>query len=746
MQTFFSPSFRRVLPTTVFERLRSLWASLGEGAQTETIFWTEASLTADNSPALVSLLLTASYQALLQGEPVSPRHHAVTVSLETEAIAALLKPYPLPPRPQKELPHLPGQLTLQLLDLLTSDHLGPTSPTVTNMQIGEEAVLSQVIAQIRQSLDLSVILRTTVTEVRRFLWVDRLIIYQFQGSTAPLVSGQMGGTIIYEATAAEGIPSLLGLSTENDCFTQVSSYQEKYLRGLVVAVDDIETHYSSSYCLINLLQKYQIRAKLVAPIVVEGQLWGMLIAHQCHYPRQWLEREKSFLGQIGEHLAVAIFQSQLYAEVQNQKNTFEKRVIERTKDLRSALLAAQAANHLKGEFLNNITHELRTPLTCIIGLSGTLLHWFRKGTSLPVEKQQHYLETIQDSGKKLMELINDIIDLSRLESGQSALHFQVFSLETLGHQILHDLQDVAQQKNLTLSLDLAIQPAQDEFSADPERIEQILLHLLQNAIKYTPENGVVTLRIWRENKQAVFQVEDTGVGISSEQVPFLFEAFKQLNDNQQRTYEGTGLGLALTKQLVELHGGHIEVDSTLGKGSIFTIFIPAQKTNLLKKNAAATVSTAEERRNSGVVVIEQDEEVATLICELLTAANYQVIWLIDSTIALKQIEVLQPGIVLIDKDLDNVDFISRNLKQSRQIPQVKVILLSRHISSPEWETFAQNGIDDYLLKPLQPDLLLQRLSMLQGNVHYSFPLAPRNELAHPRIPFSADSSLNPPIQ
>jgi two-component system sensor histidine kinase/response regulator len=123
-----------------------------------------------------------------------------------------------------------------------------------------------------------------------------------------------------------------------------------------------------------------------------------------------------------------------------------------------------------------------------------------------------------------------------------------------------------------------------------------------------------------------------------------------------------------------------------------------------------------------------------------------VIWLIDSTIALKQIEVLQPGIVLIDKDLDNVNFISRNLKQSRQIPQVKVILLSRHISSPEWETFAQSGIDDYLLKPLQPDLLLQRLSMLQGNVNYAFPLAPRNELPHSRMPFSADSSLNPPMQ
>ncbi|MFN5515916.1 MAG: ATP-binding protein, partial [Cyanobacteriota bacterium] len=600
------------------------------------------------------------------------------------------------------------------LDILTGDPGDPTSPAALKLQASQEAVLSQVIAQIRQSLDLSDILRATVTEVRRFLWVDRLVIYQFN---PPLVSARAsleGGEIICEATASEEIPSLLGLITENDCFTQVATYEHKYLNGAVVGVNDIETHYSSSYCLINLLQKYQIRAKLIAPIVVEGQLWGLLIAHQCHYPRQWLDSEKSFLGQIGEHLAVAIFQSQLYAQVQHQKNTFEKRVIERTKDLRSALLAAQAANHLKGEFLNNITHELRTPLTCIIGLSGTLLHWSNRGSSLPVDKQQHYLETIQDSGKRLMELINDIIDLSQLESGQSVLHFQEFSLQSLGQKVLHYLEEAALAKNLTLNFDLQIRPEEDNFCADPERLEQILTHLLQNGIKYTPNLGRVTLRVWRESKQAIFQVEDTGVGMSAEQVPFLFEAFKQLNNNQQRTYESTGLGLALTKQLVELHGGRIEVDSTLGQGSIFTLFIPCQKLGAFKKSSPSAPFLAEPRPNSGVVVIEQDEEVATLICELLTAADYQVIWLIDSAIALRQIEVLQPGLVLIDKDLDNVHSISRHLKNSHQLAPLKVILLSEQISSSEWQTFSQNGIDDYLLKPLQPDLLLQRLSILQS--------------------------------
>ncbi len=608
------------------------------------------------------------------------------------------------------------------VDFLSRKIMTPTFSTITlntalHQQIAQERLLSQVIAQIRQSLEIPVILETTVTEVRQFLQVDRLVIYQFIDPSFTTINPPKGrnnyGKVTYESTVSSDIPSVLNLSTENDCFTDIPLYQNKYLNGQVIAVDEVEKAYSSSFCLINLLQKYQIAAKLIAPILVKGEVWGLLIAHQCFHPRQWQENEINFLKQIGEHLAVAIYQAHLYSEVQNQKETFEKRVIERTQELRDALLAAQAAKHLKSEFLDNISHELRTPLTCVIGLSGTLLHWFNQEKSLPLEKQQSYLKMIQDSGKKLMELINGIIELSQLESGKSALNFQNFSVFSLAQKVLRTLEEETKKKNIKLDLDFQMSLDKDEFFADPDRIQQILFHLLGNGIKFTPENGIVTLRIWEEKKQVIFQVEDTGVGIKKEKFAFLFEAFKQLENNRQRTYEGSGLGLALTKQLVELHGGLIEVESIEGKGSIFTICIPLQSQDQQKDRKILSLSSVESRLllDFGVVLLERNEEIATLICELLTAAGYQVIWLIDSSTAIKQIELLQPGIVLIDQDFEDVFRLTKLVKNSRHLKSSKVILLSDAISASEWKIISESGVDTFISKPLQPDLLLQQLNI-----------------------------------
>ena len=600
----------------------------------------------------------------------------------------------------------------------------PTPSTIPleaalQQQISQERLLSQVIAQIRQSLELPVILETTVTEVRQFLQVDRLVIYQFVDTSFVAINPPKGrnnyGQITYESRLSDNIPTVLKLTTENDCFTDIPQYLEKYLDGQVIAVNEVEKTYSSSYCLINFLQQYQIVAKLIAPILVQGQVWGLLIAHQCFRPRQWQENEVNFLRQIGEHLAVAIYQAQLYAEVQNQKDTFEKRVIERTKELRDTLLASQSASRLRSEFIDNISHELRTPLTCVIGLSGTLLHWFNQDKSLPIEKQQLYLKMIQDSGKKLMELINGIIELSQLESGKSALNFQVFSILNLAQNVLKELEPIACNKDVNLKLDFQINSDKNKLYADRDRLQQILFHLLGNGIKFTPDQGTVVLRIWEENNQIVFQVEDTGVGIAKEQFPFLFEAFKQVESTRQRTYEGSGLGLALTKQLVELHNGRIQVESIKGKGSAFTIFIPIQSPDQQKNILSSSPQESQLLLNAGIVVLERNEEIATLICELLTAAGYQVIWLIDSSTAIKQIELLQPGILLVDQDFDDFRYLGKTLKNSRKIKSLKVVLLSEEISSAEWETFAESGIDDFLIKPLQPDIILQKLSTFTSN-------------------------------
>ncbi|WP_341526367.1 GAF domain-containing sensor histidine kinase [Nostoc sp. UHCC 0302] len=479
-------------------------------------------------------------------------------------------------------------------------------------QISQERLLNQVTTQIRKSLDLPVIMATAITQVREFLELDRLVIYKFEGSkvksqqcqsditllngiagclteqqSAPCPSAPYpycGGCIVYEARATDAIPSVLNYQEQN-CFTQSSRCWEKYRQGFTLAVNDVEKTYALEECLLNFLRESQVRAKLAAPIIFEDKLWGLLIAHQCSESREWTESEKSLLTSIAEQLAVAIYQSELMRSLRDaartltqEKQTLEQRVIERTMALRDALLAAEAASRLRSEFLATISHELLTPLTYVIGMSSTLLRWPLGELS---QRQRDYLQTIHDSGEHLLEMINDILDLSQIEAGKTVLNITEFSLMSIAEKTLASLLEKATSEQVKLRLDLQINPQRDRFTADAERVEQIILNLLTNAVKFTPEGGNVILRLWVEDDTAVFQVEDTGIGIPEEQLPLLFEKFQQLDTPYRRRYEGTGLGLALTKQLVELHRGRIEVESTVGIGSIFTVWIPSQAVKVL---------------------------------------------------------------------------------------------------------------------------------------------------------------------
>jgi two-component system sensor histidine kinase/response regulator len=722
---------RRTLSLATFEELYSLWQEMGAKAGQDAILITEGQLPShQGEQERFCLLLSPGLSTLLTGHPSSDGFsYEVSLTWEGEAIASWIAHHPhlgaetrefqLPqPSPQTALEN---QFTLKLLDILSKDSLTATQPRteeVLRQQVAQERLLNQVIAQIRQSLDLSVILTTAVKEVRSFLQVDRLVIYQFiyesnSHSQAETLL-QSWGKITYESRASQDIPSLLNLRFEDECFSYAPHYREKYFRGLIVGVEDVEKAYSSSFCLAEFLRQHHVRSKLIAPIVVQGKVWGLLIAHQCFQKRQWLDSEKNFLGKIGEHLAVAIYQAELYFQVQKQKNTFEQRVIERTQALRDTLLAAQSASRSKSAFLGSMSHELRTPLTCVIGLSGTLLHWSETSNSLPLEKQKQYLQTIQDSGKQLLELINEILDFSQLEAGKSILNIREFSLHQLCGNVLQSLQEKAKEEQIYLHLDFQVDLARDKFWADTERVQQILFHLLSNAIKFTPPGGHVILRAWREQHEVVFQVEDTGIGISEENLPLLFERFEQLEKFLQRTHGGTGLGLALTKQLIDLHQGRIEVESILEKGSLFTVWLPNQyhrilKDSLPKPRPSLTYTLTEGKT---IVLLEQDEELATLVCQLLTAANYQIVWLIDSSTAISTIELLQPTAVIVDQQVSNVYHISQTLKSLKTTRGIKILLLSHQITSSDWQKLSQKGVDDYLIKPIQPNLLLQRINAL----------------------------------
>ncbi|HIK05731.1 MAG TPA: GAF domain-containing sensor histidine kinase [Trichormus sp. M33_DOE_039] len=636
-------SFSRSLPVVVFNQLGELLQQMAHAVETAALVLTEAILSRVRVPVewerqRFTLVVSERFSALVVGEQeqrnelwegivpltqdignFSGSLLSTRLTFNLDAIASFISQlqdlFECDSYTYQHLEHyrqilqpndaqLQSQFSLLLLEyLLPQSTAELTVSPLTNIQefyscqpieealkkqISQERLLNQVTTQIRKSLDLSVIMTTAIAQVRDFLKLDRLVIYKFEvkrvnnyNSLHPPIADlqKYGGCIVYEARATDEIPSVLHYQ-EKTCFTRNSSCWEKYRQGFTLVVDDVEKTYAIEECFLNFLRQCQVRAKLAAPIIFEDKLWGLLIAHQCYNPRQWTESDRSLLTSIAEQLAIAIHQSELMRSLTQEKQTLEQRVIERTMALRDALLAAEAASRLRNEFLATISHELLTPLTYVIGMSSTLLRWPIGELS---QRQRDYLQTIHDSGEHLLEMINDILDLSQIEAGKAVLNLGEFSLVKVAENTIESLLDKAQTEQVTLKLDLQIDPRRDRFTADVTRVEQILWNLLTNAIKFTPEGGSVTLRLWVEDDTAIFQVEDTGIGIPDNQLPLLFEKFQQLDTPYRRRYEGTGLGLALTKQLVELHRGRIEVESTVGIGSIFTVWIPSQLMGVLSQ-------------------------------------------------------------------------------------------------------------------------------------------------------------------
>lgn len=397
-----------------------------------------------------------------------------------------------------------------------------------------------------------------------------------------------------------------------------------------------------------------------------------------------------------------------------QRDVLEQQVIERTQDLHDAMLAAETASRAKSEFIAAISHELRTPLTAIIGMSATLLRWSLGELN---DRQRGFIQTIYDSGQHLLELINDILDLSQLEAGNTALKLSAFSLTLLSQQALKVMQDVADQRGVNLALDSRVDGARDRFIADPYRVQQILLNLLSNAIKFTPEGGHVTLRVFADENSAIFQVKDTGIGIPEEKRSLLFQKFQQLDTSYQRVYQGTGLGLALTKQLVELHGGRITVDSTVGVGTVFTVKLPS-RSDAHGSVPETPLGLAADSGQKRIILVENHEESANILCDMLTTAGYQLVWILESSTALSQIEVLQPDAVITGVDEPNVDGFEliRHLRQNPTTKHLKVLAIVAPNAQDSKARSLQVGADDCLVRPIQPTQVLPKIMLLTSRL------------------------------
>jgi PAS domain S-box-containing protein len=247
-------------------------------------------------------------------------------------------------------------------------------------------------------------------------------------------------------------------------------------------------------------------------------------------------------------------------------DNLEHMVAEKTAELREVNVELVRANQLKSQFLANMSHELRTPLNAIMGFAEAI----RDGVSgTPTAEQREFASDIYEAGHQLLGMINDILDLAKVEAGAMELMLGPCDLAAMIEEVIRVARGLARRKDIELKAD--IEPRPLELTADVIKMKQILYNLLSNAIKFTGTGGLVTVRARLSKENVIVQVTDTGIGIAPEDIVTLFEEFRQIDSSLSRKHEGTGLGLALTKRLVELHGGEISVDSELGKGSTFTV-------------------------------------------------------------------------------------------------------------------------------------------------------------------------------
>lgn len=499
--------------------------------------------------------------------------------------------------------------------------------------------------------------------------------------------------------------------------------QQLLATGQPVVIDDLLSNPQEH--LLDLPLREPARALLVIPLLHDGQIIGSISLRENNVPRQWHASEIELALAVADQAAIAVQQSRLYQTTRQQA----EQLLE--------------LDRQKTEFFQNISHEFRTPLTLTIG---PLESAVAASTGLTYEQAEIALR----NQRRLLRLVNQLLDLQRLDAGRMQPSFRPCNLVKIIDQIVEIFRPSCQKKNIDLQTQITETPL---IYLDVERFDKVIYNLLSNAIKFTDAGDRITIAVRLAGSHCLLQVQDTGIGIRADQIPHLFERFRQAEGSISRSYEGTGLGLALVKELVELHGGQISAESVYGEGTTFSVWLhtgkahlPAQQVielpmempigraavelpdvesdpgdtvkyrSLEGKDLGTEVGDRQlsDLSNSKILVVDDHPDLRGYVAGILRSRGYQVILASNGANGFEIAKQQHPDLIVTDlmmPQVSGIEMIGR-IRKDKEIQGTPTILLTAKADEQTRIEGTERGADAYLSKPFNDRELLAEVRNL----------------------------------
>ena len=591
---------------------------------------------------------------------------------------------------------------IQYLEILEDITERKKAERALEYQLQKNKLLNQITQAIHQSLDIPSIFQTATAQIRQLLEVDSVGIFQIETERSPGIAtdNKNGKLLVWDSIAKTN--HILNHRLQECCFDTYLAVD--YQQGDVLAIADTETaDLNESHQ--QLLASLDIKAYLVVPLIQGSNLWGLLCIYQSQ-PRQWDSPEIEFVQTIAAHLSIAIYQTQILVREQQQRQRLDRQ----NQQLRQAKSNAEQANVAKSSFLANMSHELRTPLNVILGFSQIMCRDERMNA-----EQKETLRIINHSGEHLLSLINDVLEVTKIEAGKTQLNIASFDLHYLLDSLLKMLNLKAESKGIKL-ISTRSPDVPSYIRGDRVKIKQILINLLGNAIKFTHQGTVkLTTTVCNLNSEQIelsFEVADTGEGIKDTELEHLFVPFTQ-TESGIASQQGTGLGLSIGRKFARLMGGNIRVKSEYGVGSSFILTLPTTSVEVVENDREIerrAIALAPEQPACRILVVDDKAENRLLIERLLTEIGFVVGEASNGRECIAKCSSWQPDLILMDIHMPVMNGIEATIAIKAQTPTLPIIALTASAFAESRFEVLEAGCDAFLSKPIKDTLLFAKIA------------------------------------